>query len=320
MAQTSPEFKLPPQYARQSTPAITPSSPVQTQDSARIKAEKAMKTAQLRLSAPQEKRQRKKARNNEKKRRDADIDRRGRELMSRHQKAATDYSNDSILQQMEQLMTKTATDTTLQMFERERYVWTEDSVTETLDELMATMRVKDGRYMSSRVNPDSMVTDIYLYFDLLPDSTLSPLHLCIQHCPTLPITLTEVHFLVDNDDFDVRSMYTYFLPPVRSEKIAVNDTLVVERCDVVVSDSKTKDAVYALTHCLWARMTLHGLKGANILQPLTEEQLVSLYNTLQLYQLLSKQRMVRNVVAVGTRDSMKGQDGCRDGTGGPSLP
>lgn len=198
------------------------------------------------------------------------------------------YGNDSLHNEMRGLMDKAEYDTNIVLYASPvRYVWADDSITETIDELLPEFEVVNGRYAPKNADFGQEANGIFLYFRQEEDGRLSPLHLRLQYCGNVALGLCEAEFVVDYDKGNLKDEFTYRFTPRNIHRGKSSDNKKHwEMSDDIASGSEVKDLLYAITHCEWTRMTLKGKQRTTTATPLTDEQMQDIYNTMQLYRLM----------------------------------
>jgi|GEM_PF-1239086 len=165
--------------------------------------------------------------------------------------------------------------------EPKRLVWVDDTVKESIDDLLPLMTVTSTstgkKYMPRGVTTAHSDNDTYFYFVTEPDGTPGPLHMALQYYADDPLNFYDIAFLIEGFDYGIR--------PATTQKGREGKQMYWENCDVPLTDT-SKDVVYALAHGQWCKQTLKGQGGMNHVKMLDDTQRKNFYNVLQLYRLM----------------------------------
>lgn len=208
----------------------------------------------------------------------------GRVSPEQDAKRLNKIANDSTHAQMRELMDKPEYEDVKYYEKPERYKWADDSITETIEELLPEFLVSDGRYVPKNASFEHKESGVFLYFIQGEDGRLSPLHLRIQYCDNGSMDFYEAEFLIDHDD-KFKDEFTYCFTPLNIRRGTGPDKKCWEVSDDIISGNDAKDLLYAVSHCVWTRMTLKGRRGSMTVS-LSDEQIQDIYNTIQLYRLM----------------------------------
>ncbi|MCQ2289260.1 MAG: hypothetical protein MJZ74_09205 [Muribaculaceae bacterium] len=102
------------------------------------------------------------------------------------------------------------------------------------------------------------------------------MHLRLQYYADDPLNYNDMVFTIDGFD--------YKFHPTNIQRGKGDGVMIWEQSDDVLREAD-KDLVYALAHCHWVRLKLHGADGMNHVKLIGEEQIKSFKETYQLFLL-----------------------------------
>lgn len=159
----------------------------------------------------------------------------------------------------------------------QRWVWRDEPVTATIDQLMPYCVVDDdGDCRSKYVTVDEPANEVYFTFSV-SDSLPGTLRLCVRYHGETPIDFDQLVFTLDGFD------YTFYPADVQHGHTD-GGTYWTNSDDEI--NPAYRDLVYALAHAHWGIIKMQGSGGLNIVKILTDGQRDDFGHTLALYLLL----------------------------------
>ncbi len=200
-------------------------------------------------------------------------------IVTKHPVAQTSTVDKSFL---EEILNKdySIKEYNFEVYEPKRMEWKDDTITELQENLLPFMKsntiLGNKCLMPSSASVNNSSNELYLYFTEDAQGNAQDLHLRLQYYADDPLNYNDMVFTIDG--------FEYKFHPVNIKRGKGDGIMIWEQSDDVVKVGD-KDLVYALAHCNWAQLKLHGADDMSHVKLISDDQLKTFKQTLELFLL-----------------------------------